>query len=238
MVTSIEVKELFAALSNAQGDFDDAIANSTNPVFKSDYADMAAVRKAIKVPMSKYGLAIIQHPQTIDGRLILETIVTHTSGQWMKSDFVLNVEKPTMQGLKSAITYARRTAALSILGVAEADDDGNEAEKHPRTVLPRPKVAPVVPNSVVAGTVTSINALTPPGEAIIPYGPKKGRKVSELTELEIRKDLDYWNIKLKTDGKTAGDVLKNYLAALDAYLEANTVPGDPMPVFDGENLPF
>jgi hypothetical protein len=145
--TSEVFVDLAKALSQAQGEFTNAVMNSKNPHFNSDYADMESVRSATIEALTKYNLLIMQHPVTLNDALHLTTILMHSSGQWIESTFKLNVEKPTMQGLKSAMTYARRTAWLSILGVAEADDDGNEAEKHPS--LQKPKTAPKVDAPII-----------------------------------------------------------------------------------------
>ena len=50
----------------------------------------------------------------------------------------LVLAKNDMQGLGSAITYARRYGIMSILNLPTEDDDGNEASKHQK-----PKLAPV-----------------------------------------------------------------------------------------------
>jgi len=53
------------------------------------------------------------------------TRLMHTSGQWIESTLWLPVGKADAQGVGAAITYARRYALQSILGVPAADDDGN-----------------------------------------------------------------------------------------------------------------
>lgn len=131
VTNSPEIVEIAKALNAAQAEFNDAITDSTNPHFNSSYAGLDSVRAATKDGLAKNGLSLMQHPITIDQKLCLTTILLHTSGQYFRSTFQLNVEKPTMQGMKSAVTYARRTAWIAILGLAETDDDGNEAEKHP-----------------------------------------------------------------------------------------------------------
>ena len=66
----------------------------------------------------------------------VETKITHETGQEFTSRVYLVIEKQTMQGLGSAITYARRYGALEMAGLAPEDDDANEASKQPRKVLP------------------------------------------------------------------------------------------------------
>jgi hypothetical protein len=47
----------------------------------------------------------------------------HTSGEWIEGELPLIFQQNNMQGLVSAITYARRTSLASITGVAPVDDD-------------------------------------------------------------------------------------------------------------------
>jgi hypothetical protein len=131
MKTSEHINELATALASAQGEIENAVADAENPAFRSTYADLASVRAAIKAPLSKNGLAIIQIPTTLDGKTALTSRMLHKSGQWIEDTCVLLVEKPTMQGMGSAITYMKRYALAAMTGLAEDDDDGNEATKHP-----------------------------------------------------------------------------------------------------------
>lgn len=130
MKTSESIKELAASLSKAQGEIEGAIKDSKNPHFKSSYADLASVMDAIREPFRKYGLSYSQHPV---GRNLV-TILMHQSGEFIQSEMELLVEKPNMQGLGSAITYARRYSLAAIAGVAQVDDDGNEASRFPAQV--------------------------------------------------------------------------------------------------------
>ena len=82
--------------------------------------------------LQKHGLAIIQAPTFIqrgeDGAIpALATTLTHVSGEEASSSMPLYLGDKTMQGLGSAITYARRYAWQSILGIAaEEDTDAGE----------------------------------------------------------------------------------------------------------------
>jgi len=127
MIASDEIHELATALSKAQGEIEDAAKGAENPYFKSKYADLAAVRGVIREPLAKNGLAIVQNPATVQGGVEVETILLHSSGQFMSSKLFMPVAKSDAQGIGSAITYARRYSLLSILCLATEDDDGNAA---------------------------------------------------------------------------------------------------------------
>ncbi len=127
---SDQINELAMALSKVQGEMSSAIKDSSNPFFKSKYADLSSIWNCCKEPLSKNGLAIIQTMDLKEGQNVLITTLAHASGQWMRSCLPILNEKNNAQGLGSAITYMRRYALSAIVGITcDEDDDGNEACK-------------------------------------------------------------------------------------------------------------
>lgn len=127
---TIPCNNLLDALAKMQGALDNAPKMSKNPYFNSKYADLATCLSALKKPMSENGLSISQHC-TYDGAVIrCLTILGHSSGQMMISTLNVPVVKKDAQGIGMAITYARRYALSSIVGLAQADDDGESAVEH------------------------------------------------------------------------------------------------------------
>ena len=106
-----------------------AIKDSNNPFFKSSYADLTSVIKAIKEPFAKYGLSFVQLPVTSAGGngVGVSTMLMHKSGQWLQGEYLLPMDKVTPQGAGSAITYARRYALQSLVGIPSVDDDSELA---------------------------------------------------------------------------------------------------------------
>jgi len=129
MKTSQETKNIFFALSKAQGAMEGAKKDTLNPFFKSKYANLQSVYDAIRVPFSSNGLAVVQEPRSEADRTEILAMITHSSGEWIQFDglFVPHKEHNNPQSLKSGITLIRRAQLLSICGLAEDDDDGNEA---------------------------------------------------------------------------------------------------------------
>ena len=127
MEQSPELGELFAALSKAQGVMEGAVKDSTNPFFKSKYADLYQVWEAIRKPLSDNGLSIIQTTSVRKQQLFVVTTIGHLSGQWMKSYTPVKTKDETPQAMGSAITYARRYGLAAIAGVAQMDDDAESA---------------------------------------------------------------------------------------------------------------
>ena len=115
---------LLDALAKMQAVLDNAKKESDNPFFKSKYADLAQCLQTAKKPMADNGLSISQHC-TFDGQFVqCVTVLGHSSGQMMISTLNVPVAKKDAQGIGSSITYARRYALSSIIGLTQKDDDG------------------------------------------------------------------------------------------------------------------
>ncbi len=129
MEKSDQINELASALNKAQSEMSGAKKDSKNPFFKSNYADLGSVVEAIKTPFADNGLSYSQFPLFNDGKVGVETILMHSSGQWISSQLLLPMTKQDPQAAGSAITYARRYALQAIAGIPSEDDDGNAAVK-------------------------------------------------------------------------------------------------------------
>ena len=134
METSTGINELSAALAKAQSIIDNPSKDAANPFFKSRYSSLAEVLNVVRPAFSINGLAIMQHPSVEDGKVTVTTLISHSSGQWIKS----SITAPAginIQASGSAITYCRRYALSAIAGVAQEDDDGESAKKADTGVL-------------------------------------------------------------------------------------------------------
>ena len=129
MNQSESITDLATALCLAQAEMGGGIKDSNNPFFKSSYADLTSVIKVIKEPFAKYGLSFVQLPVTSAGGngIGVSTMLMHKSGQWLQSEYLLPMDKVTPQGAGSAITYARRYALQSLVGIPSVDDDSELA---------------------------------------------------------------------------------------------------------------
>jgi len=137
MNKSESIGKLTEALAKAQSGYNALIKDSTNPFFKSKYADLAACLDCVREPLSQNNLAVIQITHIINEKTImLETVLSHSSGEWISGEYPVNPTKPDAQGIGAGLTYARRYALSAILGLAaENDDDGNLASGI--TVIPQ-----------------------------------------------------------------------------------------------------
>lgn len=136
---SENINELAAALSKAQGEIEGATKDSTNPFFKSKFADLSSVMECLKKAFTKNGLSYTQPTRvTENGGVIVVTKLMHSSGQWIKGEYPAKPVKDDPQGLGAALTYSRRYALSAICGVAQIDDDGESAMARSQTNYPKP----------------------------------------------------------------------------------------------------
>lgn len=119
-----------AAFVAAQKAFAPATKSSTNPHFKSKYADLAACVEAVLDALNAQDLALMQICHESASGVLVETIFLHASGESI-SGGKLHVPsaKNDPQGYGSALTYARRYSLMAACGIAPEDDDGNAASK-------------------------------------------------------------------------------------------------------------
>lgn len=122
--------KLLEALSKMQGNLENAKKESENPFFKSRYADLNTCLQTAKKVMAENGLCVSQHC-TFNGDMVqCVTVLGHSSGQMMISTLNVPVTKKDPQGIGMAITYARRYAFSSVIGLAQADDDAESSVVH------------------------------------------------------------------------------------------------------------
>lgn len=135
MNKSESLKSLAPALLKAQAAIKAALKDSTNPHFKSKYADLSSVIDAVKDALNANGLVFMQGIGSADQGVTVETMLLHSSGEWISSVLEIPATKQDAQGYGSAITYGRRYGLQSMCGVPAEDDDGNAATKSaPKTV--------------------------------------------------------------------------------------------------------
>ncbi|ARO14408.1 ERF family protein [Ketogulonicigenium robustum] len=119
---------VYAALAAAQAEMGKALKSSSNPHFRSKYADLGAVMDACLPALNSHGIAVFQPALTIGDDRYIRTVLAHgESGTTIECDVPLIVSKNDMQGYGSAVTYARRYGLMAMAGIAPEDDDGNAA---------------------------------------------------------------------------------------------------------------
>ena len=124
MKQSEDIAKLAAALTKAQSEMGGAVKDSRNPFFKSNYADLTSVIKAIKEPFSNNGLSFIQLPVNDGHDVGICTRLIHESGEWIEEQFTTPLQKVDPQSVGALISYYRRFCLQAMCGIPSVDDDG------------------------------------------------------------------------------------------------------------------
>ena len=204
-VTSSELGDLFGALSQAQDSLTDPAATGMNEDLGTRHLTLAGVLAAARPVLKENGLCIIQMPAGD----YLRTILGHKSGQFIQCDTPLlqgRADLVPMQALASAVSFARRIAATSMLGVAQPDDDGQSTGVP--SVTGRPALGLVSASSGADGAPVSTArrgfSVTATIDAI------KGK--STASELD--------DAKLRVEAAFSGEDLQAALAAIEERRKA------------------
>lgn len=175
-LASLSTQQVCGALAIAQGTF--KTPRRTKPAtiegttrdgrrysYKYMYAPLEELIEATKEGLAANGLARQQYLATRGDQPIIRTIIWHSSGEWIASDYPVFPTKEGAQGFASGVTYARRYGLSLALGLApEDDDDANVAENN----LPADTDAP--PSGKPAARKGTIQPLPPAPEA--PRAPR------------------------------------------------------------------
>lgn len=168
MKKSESIKELAEALCNLQEEVTDVPKNTkaksiskNGKEYSRDYADLAGVLEIGRPLLKKHGLSITQHPgQFVNGNVSLTTLVTHTSGEWIESQFEAPYIKQEgmnePQSVGSIITYMRRYVLKGIFSMADADSDAQGSSSGHNQTKPQQKASYSV-NTVRPSLVPLIN---------------------------------------------------------------------------------
>ncbi len=141
------MNKISSAFVQAQKAFSPALKSSTNPHFKSKYADLAACVEAVIDALNANGIALIQKQHQCENGVAVETVFIHESGESLSAGILsVPAAKHDPQGYGSALTYARRYSLMAACGIAPEDDDANAASK-PR----QPKKATSPADEIRAG---------------------------------------------------------------------------------------
>ena len=139
MEWSSERDKIAPALVQAQAKIAGAEKRSKNPGLRNEYADLDSVWDTIRPALQTAGLAVIQAPsiEMQDGArcAVVITEIVHSSGQWVRHSCAIPVPDSNRgsnacQAAGAGISYARRYAINSLLGVAGEDTDGHVSRHH------------------------------------------------------------------------------------------------------------
>ncbi len=189
--------------------------SSSNPHFRSKFADLNEVLSVAKEALLSEGVFISQSPGANEYGKYLETsLIDADSGQQIQGRVFFSGAEDNMQKIGAAITYARRFGIVSLLALESADDDGEEAVGRGQGRQGGEPSRPVAnQDSKPGGTREAIppKAATPV-QAAVPQGPSRktiNEKISltskvlidskKATQEEVGKMLAMYQVKTKEE---------------------------------------
>jgi hypothetical protein len=206
MNKSESIKNLAAALANAQAEMPVAVFDATNPFLKSKYASLGAVIQASRPILARHKLSLVQfpisdvahgdaargdsRPTSGDGAhgvtrptsemIGVESILTHESGEFVSERILIPLAeekgKSRVQSAGSTLTYLRRYSWASILGMY-SDEDADGGTSVPANALRAgPKGPPFPPSTKGNGDGVSGRLPNTTGKLPVPPCPPPARQ--------------------------------------------------------------
>lgn len=182
------MKQIAKALLEAQMEMGNAKKDSTNPFFKSKYADLNAIREACIPILNNKNIVVLQPMVVLEGKNYIKTLLLHDSGETMDSlTEIIYSKQNDAQAQGSGITYARRYGLQSLVNIGADDDDGNKAsvsapaKKAAPKKQSKPALTKAIYDKVIFGSKEEIEAAV------------KVYEMSKNSELELNKALKAYN---------------------------------------------
>ncbi|MHC4047732.1 DUF968 domain-containing protein [Bradyrhizobium sp. 23AC] len=257
--SSQSINQVAAALARAQAELEnpEKLLTATLPgpfpngeCHSFRYASLARGLEIARKSLSKQEIATVQatalEPES--GLIRLTTALLHSSGEWIASDWpvctIADIAAPHRMG--AALTYARRYALFTLIGIAGEDDfDAPDLAIRPASNPPadefgsRPGVAPPgspLPTAKAHAPWRAATKRAPAGQAAAPAAEPKtseamaARLLAELQSLANVEDIDHWAQRVWQQANTLtvqgaqrlGEALEDRLTRLQ--VEQSTSP--------------
>jgi hypothetical protein len=180
MKQSEQINELAAALAKAQAVMPKAKMSGVNSRFADKatgktgaYATLDDIRDAVKDTLTANGISYTQHPYSINGEVGVETMLIHSSGQWMRSRFGVPAAQHNPQAYGSLLTYVRKFALAAAAGVSTQEDtDADEVSHEPPSPTISVKQVAKIQNLLAAKKIDEKRIL-------------KWKNIENLTQLRV-----------------------------------------------------
>ena len=200
--SSESIAKLASALAKAQielvnpekslvGTIRPADANQERRTF--NYASLASGLEIVRKTLGQHEIATVQTTAIDEAAQIIKltTVLAHSSGEWISSDWpVCSVsETATPHRMGAALTYARRYALFTLVGIAGEDDLDAPDLQTPPTQLSAPKKPREGRSGHLNGGRTpsrhDANGRAAPGKSPV-HGPQESSQLRErlLAELD------------------------------------------------------
>lgn len=237
MIKSESIVKIAAAIVKAQSEMGNAIKDSTNPFFKSKYADLLSVLDASLPALNKNGISVLQPTIVQDGKNYVQTILMHESGEYISGITEIKVKEannPQAEG--SGISYARRYGLSALVSIGVADDDGNAAsgkkyEEDNRWQAPHK----AEPQRVMSQShAVETKALNDAGSYVCKIKPFKDTQLRKIPAAQLAEHCTYLSTNAAEDGtalsgdaKELMDNARKYLISINYYAPKKDTDGNP-----------
>src|SRR6266481_3502040 len=136
------------------------------------YASLSSGLDLVRKSLGRHEIATVQTTSIDEGAglIRLTTTLAHSSGEWVSSDWPVCAvsETATPHRMGAALTYARRYALFTLVGIAGEDDLDAPDLNGGMGALPHPATLDGLGQQVVAGSPGSD---LPPNAAVIASSP-------------------------------------------------------------------
>src|SRR5262245_55143774 len=159
--SSDSIGAIATALAKAQAELTNPekslVATIRSPFPQQDdrtfrYAPLSSGLDIVRKVLGKHEIATIQTTSIESGLIRLCTVLAHASGEWVSSDWPVcpSSEMTAPQRMGTALTYARRYALFTLVGIAGEDDlnapelPASKLEKGSSGALPSNRATPPI----------------------------------------------------------------------------------------------
>ena len=180
-MSDLNAGRFHAALLNAKAKFAPVHKDAKNPHLNNRYATLDAVLEAVEKPLNDEGFVIVQTPVPTEQGWALQTRILFETGEELAGMVPLvfggtGERINPMQGLGSAISYARRYGLMGLLSLTAEDDDGHGAGYPPQARQQQPQRREERPQRAQNGHAEAIDPARPPRDGKMLYAVLKGQE--------------------------------------------------------------
>jgi hypothetical protein len=152
------------------------------------YASLASGLDIVRRCLGQHEIAVMQTTAVEQGQITLTTLLVHASGEWVSSLWpVCPAGEPSAQMKGAALTYARRYALFTLVGIAGEDD--LDAPELP--FEPQPQRGSARPNSR-RSTAAVIHSPRQPVLDVEKSAELRNRLLQEIASFETDEALAVW----------------------------------------------
>ena len=211
-VTKLETGKptFWEAFRAAQKDFTPLKRSGKNEYFHTNYSTLNDVMESVLPALDKHGFVLFQSVEVsaATGNPLLKTVLRHTpSGTEEDSTYPLYMKETTPQGLGGSITYAKRYAITTLLGLlADEDDDGNRASLGKKKEEITKKVTQAFSPAPQKGGGSSY---------VVKFGKFKGQSLESIDPAELANYMQFLTGKGDLNGPA-----EEFVNAASDYLES------------------